>query len=89
MNQRIEELYKIIKDANEELKSIQKECSHDNTGEYNYIQGRPGNIVVAEMCEECRKYIRDTGKNWQPEYKMETFKPINNGKSKEDTNTDS
>lgn len=63
MNQRIEELYKIIKDANEELKSIREKCGHGTTEECNYAYERPPNIGVAEICSDCGEHIGTIDKN--------------------------
>ena len=56
MNPRIQELFDIIKKANDELNEIRKTCSHPN-----YYKGlwswRVGCINVTKICSECNDFI--------------------------------
>ena len=50
----VEELYDIIKDANDKLEEIRKVCPHTNTEIVEY-QFRVGHIGKALICSACGK----------------------------------
>lgn len=53
---RVKELYKVIKDANEELEQIRKICKHEEHTECNYMWA-PGHISVGHTCDYCGYYL--------------------------------
>ena len=59
---RVEELYGIIKKAEEELSSIRDSCKHPDQllGNYSW---RPGSFIYGYICKDCGKYIKDYEKN--------------------------
>ena len=57
MNSRVEELYKQIADAQEELKPIREKCTHVETFMGNWSE-RPGSIIVADICQECGGFVK-------------------------------
>ena len=65
MNTRIEELYKIIQDAEDELKEIRNKCPHKNYKLGNYMWA-PGHINEGYICEDCGEYLGEikTAKEW-------------------------
>ena len=65
MNNRIQELYKIIKDANDELDLIRKNCPHNQVSKGDYMWA-PGHISNGFICDDCGKYIGEmkTAKEW-------------------------
>lgn len=71
MNQRIEELYRTIRQAKEEIEAIRSKCKHEDTSEYPY-QWWDHYITMADVCDECGKALREKGP-WQPEGRMSTF----------------
>ena len=61
MKERVQELFKIIKDANKELEEIRSTCKHETSHEVNYSHyGDMRNIQVGEMCDICHKFLRET-----------------------------
>ena len=55
---RVEELYAMIKSANDELVEIRKECPHDNWFEGNYMWA-PGHIHPGAICDDCGEFLGD------------------------------
>ncbi len=62
---RVEELYEIIKNSQDELEYIRTNCKHENhfTGNYSW---RPGAIQVGEICNYCGEFLGEwkTFKEW-------------------------
>lgn len=52
MNQRIEELYRTIRQAKEEIEAIRSGCKHEGTHMGNY-EWAPGHINLEQICNEC------------------------------------
>jgi len=52
-----EQMYSQIKNAEERLKELRKECKHEKTFEGNY-SWRIGAIQLADICEYCGELIR-------------------------------
>ena len=65
MNTRIEELYKIIQEAQDELKEIRNNCPHKNYKLGNYMWA-PGHINEGYICEDCGEFLGEmkTAKEW-------------------------
>lgn len=76
---RITELCKIIKEAKDELTEIRKTCSHGKTYEGFWMDERPGNMIHANICNECQTFVSNTGKDTKPypEYGVGNFSKIN------------
>lgn len=60
MTQRVQELYKQIRDAEKELAEIRSICKHENTFEGNW-SWRPGNIQPATICSDCGQCVKMHG----------------------------
>lgn len=60
MNKRVETLYAVIKDAEEQLEQIRKECPHTETfnGAYQWWDHY---ITMADICSNCGKALKETG----------------------------
>ncbi len=52
MNKRIEELYKVIADAQVEIEQIRSRCKHEGTHMGNYMWA-PGHMNLELICNEC------------------------------------
>jgi hypothetical protein len=76
---RVKELYKIIKDAEEELAEIRENCPHVNAKRGNYMS-RPGRIDSGYICDDCGEYLGDmkTAKEWIKNPAWEVGDYINN-----------
>lgn len=53
----IDQLYKVIKDSQEEIKTLREKCKHEETFEGNY-SWRIGSIVNATICSFCGEVIK-------------------------------
>jgi len=64
-NQRVQELYKQIEDAKNELAEIRKKCPHKNHAIKNYMWA-PGHIEQGHVCDNCGEYLGEmkTTKEW-------------------------
>ena len=74
MIDRVQELYKVIADAQEELKQIRVTCTHEHVGEFSYANERPPNYEIAELCNDCgayQKYLRPM--EWESNPKIKTI----------------
>ena len=61
MKERVQELFKILKDAKEELEEIRSKCKHETFHEANYSEhGDMRRIQVGDMCDVCHKFLRET-----------------------------
>ena len=61
MKERVQELFKIINNANKELEEIRSVCKHETSHEVNYSQyGDMRNIQVGDMCDVCHKFLKET-----------------------------
>ena len=58
VREKVDELYKVIADADEELKKIRSECTHKKTheGEYRWA---PVHTYLAEICDDCDTPVRN------------------------------
>lgn len=61
MKRRITQLFRIIRNAEAELKRIRDACKHPKTYEGNWSD-RPGQIIHANICSDCGWFISATGK---------------------------
>lgn len=57
IRERKKELFKIIKEAQEELKKLRQDCKHPNTEECIY-QWRIGSTVPTTICSDCGEVIK-------------------------------
>ena len=66
LKKRVEEYYKIIKDANEELENIREyECKHPQTEKHDYMWA-PGHITPdCDICIVCGKVIKTPFDDWK------------------------
>ena len=66
---RVQELYEIIKKAQDELEDIRANCKHIEHKECNYMWA-PGHISVGHMCDYCGHYLGEykTFADWLPSY---------------------
>ena len=62
---KVEELYAIIKNANDELNKIREECKHEKLKMGNYMSG-PGRIFHGNICEDCGKFVELKGHGFMP-----------------------
>ena len=70
--ERKEQLFKIIKEANEELEEIRSTCKHEHFHEANYSHDSSmRRIVVGDICDDCGKFLRETKPFEYP--KVKTF----------------
>jgi len=58
INKRRNELFGIIRRANNELEKLREECSHKNTFK-GLWEWAPGHIYNALICQDCGKCIRN------------------------------
>ena len=54
---KIEELYKVIKDTNEEILAIRKECKHEHTFIGTWGLSTGFNIDDCIICSDCRDLV--------------------------------
>jgi hypothetical protein len=70
---RVTELYKIIKDAEEELAEIRDNCTHLDKNIGNYMS-RPGRFDTGYICDDCGEFLGDikSAKEWikNPQYRL-------------------
>ncbi len=59
INKKKQEMYTLIKQANEVLDEIRKICQHPITFVGDY-QSRIGHIQEAEICSDCGEFIKYT-----------------------------
>ena len=75
---RVEELYKIIKESQDELEIIRKNCEHKDTHQGQYSSG-PGRIQDGYICDYCGYFL---GKMYTAEVWIENpntrFMPYDN-----------
>ena len=66
---RVNKLYVVIKNANDELEKIRKECKHKtwHTGNYSW---RVGNIQFGGLCDNCDEWLGEamTMKDWWEQF---------------------
>jgi len=68
MNPRIQELFDIIKRAQDELEEIRSTCSHPAFHKGLWSWDRPGNVVVAKICSECNDYLESVNEDIKDYY---------------------
>ena len=65
MKERLEELFKIVKEATEEIEKLRKECKHE-TSYKGWYSSRPGSVIYGDLCGCCKKFIKADEK--QPDF---------------------
>ena len=68
--QKIEKFYKVIADANEEIKELRAKCEH-KTSTPSLYSWRPGCIDLKNVCDECGDVVGDPSKKEREQYKKE------------------
>jgi hypothetical protein len=78
---RVKELYKIIKDAEEELAEIRENCPHldKNIGNYMF---KPNRFESGYICDYCGEFLGDIkpAKEWikNPQYRLGSSEDFKN-----------
>lgn len=73
----VKELYKIIADAQDELKEIREKCTHLDVFEGNYTYSDVTRMHLGWICRDCGDFIGEmkTAKEWieNPRYSMSYY----------------
>jgi hypothetical protein len=75
MREKIDKLYRAIKEANEKLEDLRKECPHEDYC-VMYYSWRVGSMSLKRLCKQCDQVVGDPTDSEIEEYKSRSRKPI-------------